>query len=136
MRHLKLLPLFALLAGCAQNTWVLQGSPTNPAAEGQVKATDGDNGNTKIELSVKHLTQPAKIAQGTTAYVVWVEPLDGDRHASNVGALKVDDNLEGHLETVTPLRTFNLYVTPEPTATATAPSGVRVLSQTVNRNGK
>lgn len=134
MRHMKLLPLLALLAGCAQNTWALQGSPTNPAAEGEVKATDGDNGNTRLELHVKHLTQPAKIAPGTTAYVVWVEPLEGDRHPNNVGALKVDDNLEGQLETVTPLRAFNVYVTPEATATVGSPSGTRVLSQTVNRN--
>jgi hypothetical protein len=133
MQKFKLLPLLLLLAGCAQTTWALQGSPTNPAAEGELKVAEGDNGNTKLELRVKHLTQPAKIAPGTTSYVVWIEPLEGDKHPSNVGALKVDDNLEGRLDTVTPMHSFAVYVTPEASTTVNSPTGAKVLSQDVNR---
>jgi hypothetical protein len=48
-----------------------------------------------------------------------------------VGALIVDQSLTGTLATVTPLKQFELTVTPEPTATVTAQSGPRVIAATV-----
>ena len=66
-----------------------------------------------------------------SAYVVWVEPLDRSMAPQNVGALRVNDDLEGELRTVTPLEDFNLFVTPEPHGNANEPSGPKVLWATV-----
>ncbi len=113
-------------AGCA-STWPLTGGTVVPAAEGYATSKTGDNGNTEVAVNVKHLAQPAKVAAGATVYVVWATPTDGGA-ATNVGAFLVDKDLNGRLETKTPLHTFQLTVTPEPSGTATSPSGPVVMA--------
>ena len=85
-----------------------------PASEGTVRVSKGGNGNTKISVRVKHLAPPSKLAPDTTVYIVWVQPQDGEKQ--NVGALVLNRDLEGSLETLTPLHRFKLYVTPEANA--------------------
>jgi hypothetical protein len=50
-----------------------------------------------------------------------------------VGALKVDADLVGKLDTTTPHRTFTLTVTPEPSARMAAPTHAPVFTSEVNR---
>jgi hypothetical protein len=52
-------------------------------------------------------------------------------NAQNLGALRVNENLEGKLETVVPYRQFRVYITAEPSPSTTQPSGPTVLSATV-----
>jgi hypothetical protein len=85
-----------------------------PAAHGTVDATEDGNGNTSLRIKVEHLAPPSKIAPDATVYVVWIEPRNAPRQ--NVGALALNDELEGSLDTVTPHRRFRVVVTPEPSA--------------------
>jgi hypothetical protein len=103
-----------------------------PASQGTVRATSGDHGNTKLTVRVKHLAPPWKMAPEATLYVVWVHPPDAA--SQNVGALTVDDNLEGRLDTVTPHRRFGLSVTPEASGQAAVPSREPVFTTTVDRS--
>jgi hypothetical protein len=106
-------------------------SAGSPAAEGTVQATKADNDNTKIEVRVKHLAAPSKLADDASVYVVWIQPGKGD--VQNVGALEVDKDLVGKLQTTTPHKAFTLTVTPEPSARMAAPTHKPVFSAEVNR---
>jgi hypothetical protein len=46
----------------------------------------------------------------------------------NLGVLTLDQNLSGVLETLTPLHSFDLMITPEMTGTVLEPSRAPVLS--------
>jgi hypothetical protein len=95
------------------------------AAEGKVSARVGDNLNTNLEVEVKHLAPPGRVVQGARVYVVWVRPASGT--VQNVGALRLNENLEGKFTTVTPFREFTLWVTPETAATVQAPTSDPVM---------
>lgn len=102
-----------------------------PAAQGTVKATLGDNGNTKLSIRVKHLAHPQKVASDTTIYLVWIQPLDGV--IQNIGVLALNDKLEGSLDTMTPHRQFQLTVTPESSTQLAQPAHEPVFSTSVQR---
>ncbi len=109
------LPALAALSllhlGCAKPQPMVSASEV-PASQGTVKATVGDNGNTKVSIRVKHLAPPSKIASDAVVYVVWLQPRNATKQ--NIGALVLNDNLEGSLDTVTPHSRFLITVTPEP----------------------
>ncbi len=105
----------------------LSASPDVPAAQALAKVSSTDNGNTNIELSVQHLGTPGRVRDGANVYIVWVRAEGAGAQAQNVGALKLDSDLNGRITTTTPLRTFDLFITPESSQTATFPSGPRVL---------
>lgn len=102
-----------------------------PAAEGQVTTSQDKNGNTQIKVNVKHLASPERISPGAGNYVVWLRPA-GAESFRNIGALEVNDNLEGNYDTKVPYKQFVLIVTPESTTTAQKPSGPTVLMKNVN----
>jgi hypothetical protein len=103
-----------------------------PASQGTVRATSGDHGNTKLTIRVKHLAPPWKMAPEATLYVVWVHAPDAA--SQNVGALTLNANLEGRLDTVTPHRRFRLTITPESNGQAALPSHEPVFTATIDRS--
>ena len=122
--------------GSKPPTAALQASPKVPAAEGSVSVQDGDNGNYKVALNVKHMAPPEKVATGASSYVVWLRPLATDTKSQapqNMGALVVNKDLEGNLTTVTPYRQFDLFVTAEPVPNSTAPTGEQLLTTTIRK---
>jgi len=102
------------------------------ASEGTVGVSDGANGNTKVSVRVKHLAPPSKLAADATVYVVWIQPREGD--LQNVGALTLNKDLEGSLDTLTPHRRFKLSVTPEPSGQVGGPSHDPVFVYNVESN--
>lgn len=110
----------------------MAGSSDVPAAEGKVTATAGDNMNTNLEVNVDHLAPPERVRQGATTYVVWARAR-GANDYQNVGALLVDNNLHGHLKTVTALQDFDVMITVEQSPTVQEPSSKRVLSAQIER---
>jgi hypothetical protein len=120
------------LAACGPSPIRLVGSARTPAAEGSMTVRATSNGNTRIVLDVEHMAPPDHIKADARVYVVWARPLAGDGTPQNLGALVVDKELRGRIDTLTPLRRFELFVTVEPIATAKAPSGDHLLSATVD----
>jgi hypothetical protein len=102
-----------------------------PASEGTVEATAGDNGNTNVAIRVKHLAPPSKVAAEATVYVVWIQPRNAAKQS--VGALRVNDDLEGSLDTVTPHRRFLVMVTPEASGQVAQPTNEPVFTSDVDR---
>ena len=102
-----------------------------PAGQGTVTVGAADNGNTDVSVRVKHLAPPSKLVPEAKTYVVWIQASNGLKQ--NVGALALNDNLEGSLDTVTPHRRFLLTVTPEPSGRVGTPSHTPVFTSWVER---
>lgn len=120
--------------GCGSSTQHIRltSSTEIPAAQGTVEATATDNGNTALVVTVRHLAPPERVTPGATTYVVWVRD-NAQGEAQNVGALKVDKDLNGSLKTTTPLRSFDLFITAEGTPTVTIPRGQELFRASVPR---
>jgi hypothetical protein len=124
-----LVAVLSVLSGCAGPSQVrLTGSPDIPGAEGVVTVSTSNDGNTKLDISVKHLAHPEKVEAGASVFMVWVRGLEGGAQAASLGALIVNSDLSGRMETVTPLRSFELFITPESSQTVSAPTGKTLLS--------
>jgi hypothetical protein len=134
MRFLSILVIAA--AACASNKAELKPNPEVPAstaAQGTVEATEVENGNTRVDVRVRHLAPPDKVAPEATTYVVWARAKVGESKPQNLGALKVNDDREGRLETVTPLRSFDVMVTPESSSEISAPAHAPVFTTSGER---
>lgn len=107
----------------------LNPSAENTSGEGTVDARVGENGNTDIEVRVKHLSAPSKVEPDASVYVVWIEPQGSP--IQNIGALQVDEDLVGAFNATTPHRIFRLSVTPEPSARMDNPSHEPVFTSEV-----
>lgn len=100
-----------------------------PAAHGTVAVKTGHNGNTDVSIVTKSLAQPSALTPPAETYVVWFQP--PDQSPKNMGALRVDNNLNGKLETVAPYRQFKVFITAEKQQNVSSPHGTRVLTANV-----
>ncbi len=100
-----------------------------PGARANVEISKDKNGNTSLKMKVQHLANLENLTPRANAYVVWFRERGGD--SANRGQLKMDKNLAATFETVTPLKSFDVFVTAEQDARATAPSGPEVLTATI-----
>jgi hypothetical protein len=120
------------LAGCGGTTQ-LQLDPRIPAARGDIVSKVSSNGNTKLQIAVRFLAEPGRVRPGSVAYVVWVQSPEPGSRPQNLGALRVDKNLSGTLETVTPLPTFSLFLTCEDSPTTELPTGEPLMTTQIVR---
>jgi hypothetical protein len=109
----------------------MNNSEQSLAAEAKVGLKKAEGGNTELHIEANHLAPAQRVRNDAEEYVVWVEPLNGSGPPQNVGALPVDKDLEAELKTITPLHTFQVYVTPEPSGDVAHPSGPKVLAAVV-----
>lgn len=115
-------------ASCAGSRDVmLTSSGDIPAATSVVKMGTNDNGNTTFDLTVKHLAPPERVNPDASVFVVWTRGRESGARVQNMGALIVDDNLNGSYSGVTPLKEFELFVTAEPTLSNSSPTGKALL---------
>ena len=118
--------------GCSTTSQPMETSQITPGASALVTTRDAPDHNTKLIVSVKHLAPANLVIEGTTNYVVWVEPA-GTYNFKNVGAFQVDRDLEGKYSTVVPYKKFRVIITPEIGNLADAPTGPTIFEQTVIR---
>jgi hypothetical protein len=100
-----------------------------PAASGQVDVGRDKNGNTRVEIEVKHLALPESLTPPRAVYLVWFQERGSE--PSNQGALKPNKSLKATFRGVTPMKSFDIVVTAESDASAKAPSGTEVLRASV-----
>ncbi len=118
--------LFAIWPFSSGKSYPMSADPSVPAASGTVHAQrDKDNGNTKLDIKVDNLARPSSLNPPGDTYVVWVRPNDGN--ALREGAIGVNKDLKGELHIVTTSKDFEVFITPEQSASVTAPSGREVL---------
>jgi hypothetical protein len=104
---------------------------TAPAAEGKVTTGNDRNGNTNVEVQVKHMATPQSLTPAKQGYLVWVQPRGKDPEL--LGALRVNDDLEGTLKATTPYKDFEIFVTAEDSLKPEAPSSTVILRGAVER---
>ena len=112
-------------AACAHKV-VFPTSPTVPAADARAKVELDDNGNAQISLTVNHLATPDRLFPPRSVYVVWIQPPDED--GSNLGQLRLDENLKGRIVGITPFTRFRVVITAEDEATVRFPGSQVVLA--------
>ncbi len=123
-----------LLIGCATTYHFNRGAEV-PAADGSARVFVGANGNTRIAIAVQHLAPPDRVGAGANSYVAWSEVGAGDTlQRQNLGALHIDKDLSGKLQTVSAMTDFTLFITPEPAPTTPTPTGKEVLFVHISRN--
>jgi anti-sigma-K factor RskA len=127
MRHASVLTLIVgLILSVA--VWAgeipLVASSIVPAASGKVSYEHDRNGNIKLQIQTKNLASPERLTPGRNAYVVWIEPRDGQ--PQNAGVLKVNNDLDGSFSTTTPSKAFDIKVTAEDSPTVSQPTGPEI----------
>jgi hypothetical protein len=96
-----------------------------PGARAEVAIGTDNNGNTSLKMTVQHLANLENLTPRANAYVIWLQ--ERDATTENLGQLKVDKNLKGTFETVTPSKNFDIFVTAEQNTKAKSPSGPEIL---------
>jgi hypothetical protein len=104
-----------------------------PAATGKVHLSAGPNGNTRIQLVMHHLAPPSKACPGASIYVVWAKVWYEGAVPQNLGELRVDKDLSASLDTVTPLRTFDLFLSCEVMPAVQRPTGPPLMLTPLSR---
>jgi hypothetical protein len=119
----------ALLAtpALAEKKFDMNISSNVPAAVGRATIEHDRNKNVRVTLEVEHLAKPQSLAPAKGTYVVWIKP-EG-QEPSNVGVLRVNDELKGDFRTTTPYKKFDLFVTAEDSPTVSSPSGTEIMRQ-------
>ena len=122
---------FALLCAvaCAAKTRPMTVASIVPGARGDIVINHDKNGNTTLKMTVQRLANPENLTPRASAYVVWLQERDGN--AENRGELRVDKNLKASFQAVTPMKSFDVFVTAEQDARVTRPSGLEVLRATI-----
>src|ERR1051325_851625 len=72
----------------------LTNTGASPAAEGKVITDNDRNGNTGVEIQVRHMATPQSLTPPKQTYLVWVQPRGKDPEL--LGALRVNDRSEEH----------------------------------------
>ena len=95
-----------------------------PAASGKVSYEHDRNGNIELQIQAKNLAAPERLTPAKVAYVVWIEPRDGQ--PQNAGVLKVNNDLDGSFRTTTASKAFDVKVTAEDNPTVSQPTGPEI----------
>lgn len=110
----------------------LTNTGTTPAAEGKVTSSNDRNGNTDLDVQVKHMATPQSLTPARTAYVVWVQARGKDPEL--LGVLRVNEDLEGSLKATTPYKDFDILISAEDNPKPELPSGMVILKGTIERH--
>jgi hypothetical protein len=135
MRQTKFALLIAIAFLLTTVAWSREDKLTNtglaPAAQGKVVTSNDRNGNTEVEVQVKHVARPQSLTPPRQNYLVWVQPRG--MQPQLLGALRVNEDLEGSLKATTTFKDFDVLVTAEDNIKPEAPSQAVILKGTVER---
>jgi hypothetical protein len=108
-------------------SWPLANTSHVPAASGEVLTRKWEGHERQVQIKIKHLAPANQVVTGTTGYVVWFQSVEQSAPAQNMGALSLNQDLEGTLTATTSFVDFNVLVTAESSAAATQPSSNEIM---------
>jgi len=122
--------VLTLVSSCSQKIG-FENSTVAPAARGSVKVDKDKNNNYQVELDVRMLAEPNRLAQPKSVYLVWMETEQNG--TQNLGQLKTDDGLfsstlKASMKTSTPYKPRRIFITAEDNASVQSPSSYVVLN--------
>ena len=121
--------MLALPTAAIAKKYPLTADKSVPAARGQVDVGHDKNGNTKVEIEVEHLAAPENLTPSKSAYVIWFQERGSE--PLNQGSLKPNKKLKATFKSMTPLKSFDVFVTAESDASTKAPAGLEVLRASI-----
>lgn len=123
---LVMVSLLAIWPFAASKEYPMRASSSVPAAAGIVKVQrDKNNENTKVDIKVWHLANPARLTPTANVYIVWFRTRDGA--AVKQASIRVDKNQKGEVKLVTVAKDFEVVITAEQSESADRPSDFEVL---------
>jgi len=126
MKKLKLITWIALavfISSCA-TTAQFPVSSVTPAADIVAKMKQDKNGNYKVLITAKNLASAERLDPPKKYYVVWSNTeKEGVR---SLGKLIINNAETTSLETVTPFKFTEIFITAEELEDVTYPSGVEI----------
>lgn len=126
-----------LTTSCTSTEYVMNtNKELTPAAEASVLVAEDirNKDNLTLTLRINHLAQPSEIDEKASTYVAWIIPKEAKYDPINIGALDLQENLSGLLETTVAFKEFDIFVTPERVPTATFPTGPKVFKSHVKED--
>lgn len=123
--------LFSLGCPAVAKKYPLTAAATVPAANGEINVGKDRNGNTNLEIKVKHLAKPDRLSPPKAAYLVWLKAPGGE--VTPAGQMTVNGKLEGSFKTVTPLHTFEVSITAEDETSPKNPGGTEIFHGSVQQ---
>jgi hypothetical protein len=76
--------------------------------------------NNVLLVKLSDVPEPSALNPSYTRYVLWAATPDR-QHIINIGQLRVDEKKNAAISTLTPLRSFILFITAEENGDATSP---------------
>jgi PBP1b-binding outer membrane lipoprotein LpoB len=123
LKTFAILTLAFLMSSCASSI-KFPVSTVTPAADIVFSKSHDHNGNTRVKIVAKNLAAPDRIDSHQKVYVVWImTDKDGPR---SIGVLKNKNVQTTELETLTPLRFSEVFITAEDQVEASYPSGIEI----------
>ena len=131
---LRACTIWLLVACGGPLNYDLASTPKAPGADAKLKATIHEAQNqTELELEVKNLPPPHRIAEGGTDYVAWSRK-NSDAVWTRVGAIKYEEgDRGGKMKGSVAETAFDFEVTAEKGAVAASPSADVVFQQRVGK---
>lgn len=118
-----IIALIFLLSACAETARFPVSSVT-PAADIVAHKQMDNNGNCKISIIAKNLSSVERLNPPKSNYIVWIlTEVDGPR---NIGQLKNENAQTTRLETLTPYKFSDIFITAEDQANVTFPTGIEI----------
>jgi len=133
-----MLSAFLMVAGLQLNAcssamrYEVRGSSRAPEADGVVIATPNPSqAMTQVEVTVKHLAPPSRLAPGGNAFVCWSRR-NQNAIWTRIGTLNYDEGSRaGNLTGTSPDATFEFMITIETASAPASPSANVVMTQLV-----
>ena len=97
-----------------------QALPLLPGGSASVKVNLTFDRNNQLEVKLSNVPEPSSVKPESTRYVLWAATPDR-QHVSNLGQLRLDQDRNAQITTLTPLRSFVLFVTAEPAGDVMTP---------------
>lgn len=123
MLSLVLLPTLAGCGGPAE--YALTGTARAAGTDGTVTVDEIEGGSHMITVEVMHLPPPARLGDGLTTYVVWLQEDGGQPQKAGVLAYEEDERT-GRMRATTPNRNVSVLITAEADREAVSPSEIVV----------
>ena len=114
-----MLALGLLAMGCAKNVR-FTALPLAQGGRANVKVELTYDRNNTLEVKLEGVPEPSSLKAEYTRYVLWAATPDR-QDMVNIGQLRVDEEKNAAIKTLTPFRSFRLFITAEASGDVTTP---------------
>jgi hypothetical protein len=122
-RNIFAMATIILLSSCA-STAKFPVSSVTPAAEIVAKMKEDKNNNSVVEVTAKNLASAERLNPPKNNYVVWI--VTEDNGIKNIGQLMNKNGNKSVLETTTPFKVKEIFITAEEQGNISLPRGVEI----------